>query len=62
MKITHRPSGSMCQVCRFRYQPKYTEGHCPKPDRFKAMKQIKTDKDGVIVVKCERFERESKAL
>lgn len=56
MKITHRPSGSMCQVCR-KGKGMASLG-CPLSWQFEKMKQIKTDKDGVIVVKCEEFERE----
>lgn len=54
MKITHRPSGSMCGVCK-NLKSRFA---CPYTTEFKAMKPIKTDKDGVIVVKCEEFERE----
>ncbi|MFV0574803.1 MAG: hypothetical protein ACK5NC_05225 [Vibrio sp.] len=53
MKVTHRPSGSMCFHCRFAYLPQY----CPNEEEFKTMTPIKTDKDGVIVVKCKEFKR-----
>lgn len=58
MKITHRPSGSMCQVCWKRELSKELDWACPSHSDFTHMSKIKTDKDGVIVVKCEEFKRE----
>lgn len=60
MNETHRPSGSMCQVCNNKGKGLNLNWNCPNHDKFKTMKPIKTDKDGVIVVKCEGFEHEDR--
>lgn len=57
-QITHRPSGSMCQVCWKRELTKELDWACHSHFDFTCMKPIKTDKDGVIVVKCEEFKHE----
>ncbi len=55
--ITHRPKGRMCIECKsFRWQIT-DERPCPKTEDFKDMRQIGKDSDGVIVVKCSNFER-----
>lgn len=46
--ITHRPSGSMCAVCRHSGQ------NCAHLN-FAAMRVIRRDPDGVRVVKCGEF-------
>ena len=46
----HRPSGLMCQVCARR------DADCSKLD-FAAMHRMKTDRDGVAVVKCNQFQK-----
>lgn len=56
MTITHRPSGSMCIVCKnFR-----SKTICPNQEAFRKMQTIKKDKCGMIVVKCVEFERGDK--
>lgn len=49
--ITHRPSGSMCSACISLYV-KNCDG-LP----FSTMPVMKTDRDGVKVVKCSEFQR-----
>lgn len=51
-KITHRPKGSMCLGCRFARD----FAHCDDLN-FTKMKVIGKDSDGVIVVKCDFYEK-----
>lgn len=56
-EITHRPKGSMCVNCRAMNDRNH-KGECPTQAQFQKMKVIGHDKsDGMVVVKCERFER-----
>lgn len=48
---THRPSGIMCHACERRNQ------NCAMFD-FAKMQKIKTDKDGIVVVRCSEFKRQ----
>lgn len=50
MELTHRPKGRMCQQC------KKANDNCSELD-FKAMRKIGVDKDGVIVVACNKYRR-----
>lgn len=47
----YRPSGLMCYVCARR------DADCSKLD-FASMRRIKTDRDGVTVVKCNQFKKD----
>lgn len=47
---SYRPSGSMCHVCARR------DADCSKLD-FASMQRMKTDRDGVTVVKCNQFQK-----
>ena len=49
--MTHRPSGSMCAACEFKAR---FCGDLP----FHEMRKMKTDSDGMIVVKCDDFKRQ----
>lgn len=51
-EITHRPKGSICIGCRFTKE----YAHCDDLP-FTKMRPIGKDKDGVIVVKCEAYEK-----
>lgn len=54
-KPTHRPKGSMCVNCKgINSQFKHA---CPSRDEFKLMHKIGQDTDGMIVVRCNKFER-----
>lgn len=52
--ITHRPSGIMCHACTRKDQT------CAELD-FTRMQKIKTDKDGITVVRCTEFKREQRS-
>jgi len=48
--LNYRPSGSMCAVCKFKAR---FCGDLP----FHRMRKMKTDSDGVVVVKCNDFKK-----
>ena len=50
--ITHRPKGRMCFECRFAKE----FAHCDDLS-FTKMKPIGKDKDGVIIVKFDSYEK-----
>lgn len=52
--LTHRPKGTMCIAC-----DSFNKKDCHLLD-FTNMRQIGKDKDGVIVVRCSEFIRETK--
>jgi hypothetical protein len=50
--MTHRPSGAQCApACKFKAR---FCGDLP----FHEMRKMKTDSDGVVVVKCDDFKRQ----
>ena len=51
--MTHRPSDSMCAACKFKAR---FCGDLP----FHEMRKMKTDSDGMVVVKCDDFKRHVK--
>ena len=49
LTVRFRPSGMMCQACA------RSGDDCSRLD-FASMRAMKTDRDGVTVVKCDKFE------
>lgn len=50
-ELSYQPKGGMCAVCRYR------EIDCSGLE-FNKMKPIfKEDRDGIVIVKCDRFTR-----
>lgn len=55
--ITHRPKGSMCIGCdKFHCVDKMIS-ECPTHDELTKMRVIGKDYDGIIVVKCDKYEK-----
>ncbi|HDY7487856.1 TPA: hypothetical protein RQL24_003368 [Vibrio vulnificus] len=56
MKITHRPKGSMCANCKG-LSSDHKQHQYPSREQFKRMPKIGKDSDGMIVVRCNNFDR-----